>query len=95
MHQYHELAADFGIGDNDAESFAGLLQQVLETSGDSVAAEDGTTLTRSRWRIFPEPPHEVVEFTQVALFEGLLAAHNRGLRLTANRIQGGLQLGVH
>ena len=94
MHQYHELAGDFDVRGSDAEGFAELLQHVLETSGDEVTREEDTAITRSRWRIFPEAPHEVVEFTQVALFEGLLAAHNRSLRLLTDRTEGRLRLHI-
>ena len=95
MHQYHDLAADFAVNDPSAESFVDLLAQVLETSGDTLNREGGRDLTRSRWRIFPDPPHEVVEDTQVALFEGLLASHNRSLGLKRERIHGSLCLHIN
>lgn len=81
MQCYAETAHALGIGSGDADSFMGLMSTLFEASGDSVARHGGQLL-RGHWRLFPDGSAEpVVSEIWLALYQGLLAAHNRFLRL--------------
>jgi hypothetical protein len=80
---YEETAAALGIGSDDAEAFAYYLRALLSAQGESVA-RDGATVTQTGWRLLSGialPDKDAAFRAWNALWQGALAAHNRGLRL--------------
>ena len=84
MHSYRDIAAALDIEDDSATSFLTMLATLLAAHGDDVRLEDGL-VEQHTWRMFPEGAHEAVCASWIALWEGLLAAHNRflAIRVTA------------
>lgn len=81
MHGRERLIEELGWTARDGAAFLDLLQALLEASGDEVA-RDGDALVQARWRLFRGVEvHPVVRDIWLALFEGLLASHDRFLRL--------------
>ena len=86
MHCHRAIATSLGIEDDSAESFLELFAQLARAQGDDVERErDSIRLTS--WRLFRDipTPHEAVFDAWSALWEGLLLAHNRFLRLKPTR----------
>jgi hypothetical protein len=86
MHCHHEAARALGIDDDSAESFMVLFEYLARAQGDDVSRE-GLRLSQRTWRSFQGMPlpHEAVFEAWNAVWEGLLAAHNRFLRLRVER----------
>jgi hypothetical protein len=86
MHYHHEAARALGINDDSAESFMLLFEYLARAQGDEVS-RDGMRLLQRTWRLFQDTraPHEGVFDAWNAVWEGLLAAHNRFLRLRVER----------
>ena len=84
MHSYRDIAATLDIEDDSATSFLTMLATLLAAHGDDVRLQDGL-VEQHTWRMFPEGAHEAVSASWIALWEGLLAAHNRflAIRVTA------------
>lgn len=80
MHSHREIAATLDVDDDSATSFLTLLATLLAAHGDDVHLEDGFVEQRT-WRLFPEGAHDAVSASWIALWEGLLAAHNRFLAI--------------
>lgn len=81
MQLYDEVAAAFGVEGTDADAFAALLASLLEASGDQVR-RDGHRVVQQSWRLFAGlDVTPTVRGPWCALLEGLLAVHNRFLRL--------------
>ncbi len=92
---YDEVAAMLGVETRDAESFAGLLVALAEAQGETVETRsrgDAASVVQAGWHLMDGIPlADPAGFEGWnGLWEGMLAAHNRNLRLTtareANRI---------
>ena len=81
MQLYDEVSQHLNIVDNDAPTFIDLLEILLRASGDEITRTNDTVI-RTAWRLFAgsETPLSLTEVWR-APFSGLLAAHNRFLRL--------------
>jgi len=94
MHYYDQSAMALGIQGDSAQAFAIMIARLLEGWGDTVSMAD-TTVTQTTWHMFREAlVHPVVRELWLALLEGMLAAHNRFLRLVAEPTKQGLALRV-
>jgi len=83
--QFHEAtAAALGIHDEGADSFAGLLAALARAQGETVEV-DGPRVVQTGWRLMRGVPLDpALAFAAWnPLWEGLLAAHNRHLRLSS------------
>jgi len=89
--QFHEeLAAMLEVEDDGPEAFASLLAGLAAAQGERVT-RDGATVTQSGWRLMegiavPDPTFAAL----TALWEGLLAAHNRRLALETRHTGDGI-----
>jgi hypothetical protein len=82
MHCHRDIASSLGITDDSADSFLTLFEHLTRAQGDRVT-RGGDVLAQRSWRLFQgaPTPHEAVFDGWNAVWEGLLAAHNRFLRL--------------
>jgi hypothetical protein len=82
MHCHHAIAHALGIQDDSPASFMTLFEYLTRAQGDQVT-RDGLRLSQRSWRLFKDAPtpHDAVFEAWNAVWEGLLAAHNRFLRL--------------
>lgn len=81
MQCYDDVAHRLHVTDNDAAAFLALLESLLRASGDDVVHRDGI-LMRNAWRLFDRGETDtVVGEIWRAPFVGLLAVHDRFLRL--------------
>jgi hypothetical protein len=87
MHCWEELRARLGVTGTDAAAFTAVLADLLAASGDDVAVEDGVVVRR-RWALFPEPVPEAAFEAWAAPWRGMLAVHDRFLRLDVERAGG-------
>jgi hypothetical protein len=84
MQHWDDVRQRLGVLDTGAAGFIGALADLLAASGDEVAIDEGAVLRR-RWALFPERPADVVFDAWAALWHGMLAAHDRFLRLDVER----------
>ena len=91
MHYYDETAQLLGVEDDSPEAFASFMAQFGQSEGGDTVA-DGTIVRQTGWRLMRDLPdqHEACFDAWNGLWEGMLAAHNRRLRLrvTARADQG-------
>ncbi len=86
MHCYRATAQSLGVADDSGESFLKLFEELARAQGD-VVERDGSCIRLASWRLFRDMPmpHEAVFDAWSALWDGLLLAHNRFLRLKTTR----------
>ena len=84
MHCYDQIRDLLDVSATDETSFILLLADFLAASGDSISIRgNGKELTRSHWRLFSEPDATLLTVWQ-SPFEGLLAVHDRFMKLSLN-----------
>ena len=86
MQWHREIATLFGITSSTADDFLTLFEALVRGQGD-VVERRGDTLVQQGWRLFRglPPPEEAVFDAWNGLWEGLLLAHDRFLRLDVER----------
>jgi len=88
---YEETAALLGVADDSAESFANYLAALASAQGEDAKIESAI-VTQNGWRLMDgialesDAPFRAWN----ALWEGALAAHNRGLTLATTRAGGAI-----
>ena len=92
---YEETAVTLGIAGDGAEAFAQWLAALATAQGERVATgrEAGTSFVRQKgWRLMEGvAPLDIAAFRAWnELWEGALAAHNRGFRLVTTRDEAGI-----
>jgi hypothetical protein len=88
--QYYAETADLlGIAGTDAESFASFLATLAAAQGESVT-RNGAAVRQSGWRLMKDIPlaGDTAFNAWNALWQGMLAVHNRDLALAADRVGG-------
>ncbi len=84
MHAWDEVAGLLDVSaTGDGNAWLGALQTLLTASGDAVERR-GDVLRRTRWRLFPDDPGEVLTEAWLAPFRGMLAVHDRFLELDSD-----------
>jgi hypothetical protein len=94
--QYHdEIAASLQIEDRSAAGFASLLGALAAGQGEAVEIReegDAASVIQTGWRLMAGIASGAAMFPAWnALWEGMLAVHNRGLVLSAERSEGGVR----
>ena len=85
MHAYDNISERLSVNDSSARSYLWLLSALLNGAGDRVRL-NSNSVTREHWRLFDNQPMSADLFPiWLAVYEGLLASHNRTLRLVAEQ----------
>lgn len=92
MHGYRDAVAKVPVPDASDVAFIGFLETLLSAQGEAVERRNDGALIQQGWRLFRgmPAPHEAILHAVVALIEGLLAAHNRHLTLSAEASNEGV-----
>jgi len=87
---YAEAAELLGVRDDSAESFAAMLAQLAASQGEAVV-RDGASIQISGWRLMDGVAlrSEAAFAAWNALWAGMLAVHNRELKLVTARSDSG------
>ena len=90
LQYYDEIGWMLDVRGDGARDFAQMLAAIAAAQGEEVVC-DGTAVVQSGWRLLYDVTQAEVLFSAWnALWEGMAAVHNRGLKLDAERRGGGI-----
>lgn len=90
LQYYDEIARMLDVRGDGAREFAQMLAAIAAAQGEAVVCDD-STVVQSGWRLLYNVTQAEVLFSAWnALWEGMAAVHNRGLKLDAERRGDGI-----